>query len=165
MSEEGFFDDLEQAIPHLRRYGRALAGDPDHADDLVQDTLVRAIAHRDRFREGTNLRAWAFALMHNIHIDQRRKRQRQGSHAPYEEELEAAGDDHEPTPQFRAMALDDVLEHCRALRRDEREVLLLVALKGLHYEEVADELGLALGTVKSRLFRARKRLREAGCTP
>jgi len=95
--ERDFLDGLEELLPHLRRYARALTRDPDGADDLVQDTLERAIARRDRYRPGTSLRSWSFTLMHNLHIDQCRGRQRRGPVLPYDETFDPRVADGEPT--------------------------------------------------------------------
>jgi len=160
--ERDFLDGLEELLPHLRRYARALTRDPDGADDLVQDTLERAIARRDRYRPGTSLRSWSFTLMHNLHIDQCRGRQRRGPVLPYDETFDPRVADGEPM-QFWAINLREFLSEFRRLRQDEQEVMLLVGVRGMAYHEAARQLGIALGTVKSRVFRARARLREAGC--
>jgi len=156
-----FLDDLQWTLPHLRRYARSLTRDSTLADDLVQDTLERAIARRRHFRTGSNLRSWTFTLMHNLHIDQcRRNRRRQATSF---EETQSRKTESAPPNQLWALQLQDLARCLERLRSDEQEVLLLVGVRGLAYEEAARELGIALGTVKSRLFRARMHLREAGC--
>jgi len=160
--EREFLDELQEAIPHLRRYARSLTSGRADADDLVQDTLERAIARQDRYREGSNLRSWTFTLMHNLHIDGCRRARRQRHLADFEEDRSSLAT-REPPRQLWALHLKDFSECFRHLRSDEQDVLLLVGLKGLPYEEAARQLGIALGTVKSRLFRARVHLREAGC--
>lgn len=158
-----FLDELQRTLPHLRRYARSLTRDDTQADDLVQDTLERAITRRHRFRKGSNLRSWAFTLMHNLYIDGcRRTRRRQ---AVSFDETQSRAMESAPANQLWALQLRDFSNCFRRLRSDEQEVLLLVGVRGLPYEEAARELGIALGTVKSRLFRARMHLREAGYTP
>lgn len=144
-------------IPDLRRYARALTGDAWAADDLVQDTLERACARWHLWTAGSDLRPWLFTLMHNLFIDgvRRAVRQQQGQRVDVEDvanELVAP-----------AGATDQALDLQRCLLRlpdEQREVLLLVALQDLGYEEVARITGVPVGTVMSRLSRARSRLRE-----
>ena len=148
--------DLAGHIPDLRRYARSLTGDAWTADDLVQDTLERACGRWRLWNAGTDLRAWLFTLMHNLFVDgARRALRQQGRHVDMEDaadELVAPGS-----------AADQVLDLQRCLLRlpaDQREVLLLVTLQDLRYEDVARITGVPIGTVMSRLSRARARLRE-----
>lgn len=143
-------------IPDLRRYARALTGDAWAADDLVQDTLERACERWRLWTAGTDLRAWLFTVMHNIFVDGARRALRQQAQRvdidDVAEELAAprSSPDH---------AID--LQRClMRLPPDQREVLLLVSLQDLAYEEVAVITGVPVGTVMSRLSRARARLRE-----
>ena len=143
-------------IPDLRRYARALTGDAWAADDLVQDTLERACARWQLWSAGSDLRAWLFTLMHNLFIDgARRAVRQQGLQVDVEDvanELVAPG-------SVPDQALD--LQRCLLrLPDDQREVLLLVTLEDLGYEDVARITGVPVGTVMSRLSRARARLRE-----
>ncbi len=148
---------LAAHIPDLRRYARALTGDAWAADDLVQDTLERACARWHLWAAGTDLRPWLFTLMHNLFIDgvRRAVRQQQGQRVDVDDvgnELVAP-----------AGATDQALDLQRCLLRlpdEQREVLLLVTLQDLGYEEVARITGVPVGTVMSRLSRARTRLRE-----
>ena len=143
-------------IPDLRRYARALTGDAWAADDLVQDTLERACARWQLWAAGSNLRAWLFTLMHNLFIDGARRAVRQAAQRVDVEE--AAGELVAP-PAGIEQALD--LQRCLLrLPEDQREVLLLVSLQDLGYEDVARITGVPVGTVMSRLSRARSRLRE-----
>ena len=146
-------------IPRLRRYARALTGNADQADDLVQDCLERALGRLHLWRSGTNLRAWLFTIMHNLHVNNMRRR--------------AIRPDGEPLPDWDAggrvrPVQDDVVElrsvvgALRQLPDEQREVLLLVALEELSYREAADALGIPIGTVMSRLARGRERLRQLG---
>jgi RNA polymerase sigma-70 factor (ECF subfamily) len=149
--------DVEAQIPQLRRYARALTGDAWAADDLVQDTLERACDRWQLWRAGSDLRAWLFTLMHNLFIDGARRAVRQ--HAAHRVNIDdVAGELAAP-----AGATDDALDLQRCLLRlpdEQREVLLLVALQDLSYQDVARITGTPLGTVMSRLSRARARLRE-----
>lgn len=150
-------DSMEGQIPHLRRYARALTRDPEMADDLVQDTLERAIARLEKFREGTDLRSWMFTIMHNMHIDRCRRLRRQGLRVPIED---WTPDSHHPAPQPWHLELENLRTHFERLRNSEQDVIRLVGFHGLKYEEAAQELGVKVGTVKSRLFRARENLRR-----
>lgn len=146
-------DDLiAEQIPRLRRYARALTRQRARADDLVQDTLERSWARRHLWRPGTDLRAWMFTIMHNIFINQARRREPE---LLDDERLEL------PTPgdQESALAQRDLERALARLPAEFREVLLLVAVEQMRYEEVAAVLDVPLGTVMSRLSRARERLR------
>ena len=140
-------------IPRLRRYARALTGDCSRADDLVQDTLERALSRFSLWRPG-NLRAWLFTIMHNIFVNQIKS----AAHIDY------LADDLLPDLPLRATQSDDLelRDLDRALGRltpEQREVLLLVGLEDLSYEETAKVIGSPVGTVMSRLSRGRERLR------
>lgn len=144
-------------IPGLRRYARALTGDAWAADDLVQDTLERACSKWHLWRAGSDLRAWLFTLMHNQFVSGYRRNRRQ----PENDALPLDGLPHEvPAPDSSThLALD--LQTClNRLPVEQREALLLVALEGLAYEDVARVTGVPLGTVMSRVSRARSRMRE-----
>jgi RNA polymerase sigma-70 factor (ECF subfamily) len=147
---------LIEQIPALRRYARALTGDAWMADDLVQDTLERACAKWRLWLAGSDLRAWLFSIMHNLHVDQIRRRVRQGglSEAMDWSELD-------PEPVAPEASIDGALDLQRCLLRlppEQREVLLLVTLEDLSYAEVARITRVPVGTVMSRLSRARHRL-------
>ena len=150
-------DTMEHQIPHLRRYSRALTRDREAADDLVQDTLERTISRLEKFREGTDLRSWMFTIMHNVHIDQCRRQRRRGIDVPVED---WTPDSHHPAPQPWYIELRNLGENFDRLRDSEQDVIRLVGLQGLKYEEAARELGVKVGTIKSRLFRARATLRR-----
>lgn len=145
---------IEQ-LPALRRYARALTGDAWAADDLVQDTLERACAKWQLWLAGTDLRAWLFTLMHNLYLNQRRSIQPTAGAASIDDiqsELPAPEEDKDIT-----------LDLSRCLQRlpdEQRAVLLLVALEDMSYGEAAKVLGIPIGTVMSRLSRARSRLRD-----
>jgi RNA polymerase sigma factor (sigma-70 family) len=144
---------MVELIPRLRRYARALIGDHAAADDLVQDTLERAWTKRDRYRHGTNLRAWLFTLMHNIYIDRLR-----AAHAV--DPLEAVLDELSArASQGDALFLRDLDRAIAQLPPEQRAVLLLITLEDMSYEDAARTLGIPVGTVMSRLWRAREKLR------
>lgn len=149
---------LTEHIPSLRRYARVLTGDAWMADDLVQDTLERACAKWRLWVVGSDLRAWLFTLMHNIFINQVRRSTRQAT-AGITVNFEDVEGEMAAPETGTAQALD--LQRCLLrLPEDQRVVLLLVSLEDLSYEEVAKITGVPVGTVMSRLSRARSRLRE-----
>jgi len=141
-------------IPRLRRYARALVGDPHAADDLVQDTLERAINKRHLWRPGSDLRAWLFAIMHNVFVNQLRSRQAHPEEGLDDETLPAVA----PTDGAR-LEIRDLQSALAVLPAEQREIVLLVGLEQLTYAEVSEALGIPIGTVMSRLFRGRERLR------
>jgi RNA polymerase sigma factor (sigma-70 family) len=147
-------DELVAQIAPLRRYARSLTGDRWAADDLVQDTLERACNRWRLWTAGTDLRAWLFTVMHNLFIDAARRARRQATESC---DLGSLVDTPAPASvSDRAIDLQRCLMH---LPEDQREVLLLVALQDLGYAEVARITGVPVGTVMSRLSRARMRLR------
>lgn len=139
-------------IPRLRRYARALAGDSHRADDLVQDTLERALAKFHLWRRGSDLRAWLFTIMHNVFVNQLKARRELGLDEAVQDGLQSA-------PQSDPLELRDLDLALRQLPVEQREVLLLVGLEQLSYAEVGKALGIPAGTVMSRLSRGRERLR------
>ena len=145
-------------IPYLRRYARALTQNAADADDLVQNCLVRAISKMDRFEAGTNLRAWLLAIMHNIFIDGFRKKRRAREVGETEETLSKGL--FTPANQFRRVQVTDVESALQQLPVTQRSTLLLIALENLTYEEVARITEVPVGTVRSRLSRARHALRQ-----
>jgi RNA polymerase sigma-70 factor (ECF subfamily) len=155
--------DLIAALPRLRRYARVLTGDLNRADDLVQDTLARAWAKRRLWRTGSDLRAWLFTIMHNVHINQFSLRQREfsevsldaddGPAAPWEIPVRATQSDR--------LELTELFAQIARLPDEQREVLLLAAVEELRYQDIAQVLGVPIGTVMSRLNRAREKLRRS----
>jgi RNA polymerase sigma-70 factor (ECF subfamily) len=141
-------------IPRLRRYARALVGDQHAADDLVQDTLERAINKRHLWRPGSDLRAWLFAIMHNVFVNQLRSRQAHPEEALDDDALPAVA----PSDGAR-LEIRDLQSALALLPPEQREIVLLVGLEQLTYAEVSEALGIPMGTVMSRLFRGRERLR------
>jgi len=145
--------DFVPHIPRLRRYARALTGERSRADDLVQDTLERALIKLHLWRPGSDLRAWLFTLMHNVFINQLRAQA--GRLTADDEAAEVAV---RPT-QTDWLEVRDLQAALLRLPEEQREVLLLVGLEQMTYEESAGVLGIPVGTVMSRLSRARERLR------
>ena len=144
-------------IPDLRRYARSLTGDAWAADDLVQDTLERACERWQLWSAGSDLRAWLFTLMHNLFVDSARRAVRQQA------SQQVDVDDVAHELQAPAGVPDQAMDLQRCLLRlppEQREVLLLVTLQDLGYEEAARITGVPIGTVMSRLSRARARLRD-----
>lgn len=141
-------------IPRLRRYARALAGDQHAADDLVQDTLERAINKHHLWRQGSDLRAWLFAIMHNVFVNQLRARAARPESALDEDDLPPV-----PSVQGARLEIRDLESALALLPPEQREIVLLVGLEQLSYAEVARALDIPIGTVMSRLFRGRERLR------
>lgn len=150
------FQPLVGHIPDLRRYARSLTGDAWAADDLVQDTLERACDRWQLWTAGTDLRAWLFTLMHNLFVDAARRALRQQGQRV---DVDDVAHELVAPPAAADSALD--LQRCLLrLPEEQREVLLLVSLQDLGYEEVARITGVPVGTVMSRLSRARSRLRD-----
>ncbi len=142
-----------ELIPRLRRYARALAGDRAAADDLVQDTLERAWSKLHLYRRGTDLRAWLFTVMHNVHVNKLRAMR---ATDPLDEDTPEIA---QRAAQGDSLMVRDLDRSIALLPADQRAVLLLVTLEEMSYEEVARTLGIPMGTVMSRLSRAREKLR------
>jgi RNA polymerase sigma-70 factor, ECF subfamily len=139
-------------IPNLRRYARALVGDRDGADDLVQDTLERAVRKFHLWRPG-DLRAWLFSIMHNVFINQLKAR-KVSSDVEIDDTFAA------PMPTVTSMDVLDLQRALLTLAPEQREVVLLIALEDMSYSDVSRALGIPMGTVMSRLSRGRERLRR-----
>jgi RNA polymerase sigma-70 factor (ECF subfamily) len=148
---------IEEEIPRLRRYARALTRDVTAADDLVQDCLTRALSKVHLWQKGTDLRAWLFTILHNQYVNHVRRAVREGS---------AVGlSDTEPMltsapNQGKRLELRDLERAIAKLPEEQRSVLLLVGLEGMRYEEVAAVLDVPVGTIRSRLSRGREMLRQ-----
>ncbi len=148
--------DLLSVVPNLRAFAVSLCGNLDRADDLVQETLVKAWSNIDSFVEGTNLRAWLFTILRNIYYSEYRKRRREVADpdGAFAAKLAAA------PAQSGHMDLLDFRAALQQLPSDQREALVLIGASGLSYEEAAGICGSAIGTMKSRVNRARTRLAE-----
>ena len=148
---------IEAEIPRLRRYARFLVRDVDRADDLVQECLTKAIAKVNSWQPGTNMRAWLFVILRNCYFNELRRTSR----SPIVDDADSALVGTTPSNQEAHMALLDVRKAFLNLSDEHREVLLLIAIEGLPYEEAAGVMGVPIGTVRSRASRARQALREA----
>jgi RNA polymerase sigma-70 factor, ECF subfamily len=156
-SEFNMREALLGAVPSLRAFAISLSGDVDRADDLVQDTLVRALANVHRFEPGTNLNAWLFTILRNLFHSEYRKRRREVEDADgsYAATLRTAPDQH------AHLDFEDLRAALAKLPQDQRrEALLLVGAQGFAYDDAAAICGCAVGTIKSRVNRARRRLAE-----
>src|SRR5262245_25420246 len=148
---------VEPLIPALRRYARALVRNRANADDLVQDCLERAVGRWYQRRDGS-VRAWLFTILHNLAINQFRQSATRGRHVPIDESNE--DDFGEAATQDQRLMYQDVLNKLAKLPKDQQAVLLLVAVEDLSYADAAKVLDIPLGTVMSRLSRARERLQQ-----
>ncbi|MEQ8432697.1 MAG: sigma-70 family RNA polymerase sigma factor [Oceanicaulis sp.] len=149
-----FRQELTAAIPYMRAFSRSLTGNEAAADDLTQDALVKAWRARERFRAGTNFRAWIFTIVRNQFYSDQRRSWRQ---APWDEE-KAKRTLSGPQGLDSMMALDELRRALVELPDDQREAIVLVGAGGFAYEEAAQICGCAVGTIKSRVSRARKAL-------
>ncbi|MEO1650574.1 MAG: sigma-70 family RNA polymerase sigma factor [Pseudomonadota bacterium] len=157
MSDEADFKaGLLNAIPNLRAFGRSLCGDETRADDLVQDTLMKAWAKRDTFQPNTNQKAWLFTILRNAYFSEFRKRRRET-----DDPDNVMADNLAVVPaQQDSVDLADMVLALNLLPKEQREALLLISAEGFSYDEAAVICDCAVGTVKSRVNRARKRLAE-----
>lgn len=154
LSDREFKDKLAAAIPHLRAFARSLCGDRDRADDLVQDTMMKAWAARERFEAGTNFRAWTFTILRNHFFSQTRRNRFTGEWDDLVADRILAA----PASQDGTVELRDLIRALQQLPAPQREALILVGAGGISYEEAAEITGSAVGTVKSRVARARAAL-------
>ncbi|MFE1602722.1 sigma-70 family RNA polymerase sigma factor [Methylobacterium sp. ID0610] len=154
--EPEFRDGLLSALPSLRAFALSLTNNAARADDLVQDTILRAWQNQHRFQPGTNLNAWLFTILRNAFYSEQRKRMRevQDEDGSYAARLFTAPD------QGHRLDVQDLRAGLAKLPPDQREALILVGAEGLSYEEVARICGVAIGTIKSRVNRARNRLAD-----
>lgn len=156
MAPAGFKSELIELLPSLRAFARSLARNPAQADDLVQDTLVKALANVERFEPGTNLRAWLFTILRNHYYSQLRKTKREVEDVEGRFAARLAS----RPEQDGSVDLEDFKAAFAQLAPDHREVLTLVGASGCSYEEAAQICGCAVGTIKSRVNRARKKLTD-----
>src|SRR5512133_1239663 len=147
---------IEHEIPRLRRYARALTRSADRADDLVQETLMRAIAKAHLWQTGTDIRAWLFTIMHNQYVNMVRRAMRDEAVVDIDQLSSSLVATTDPTSSRQLHELDRALAR---LRDEQREVVLLVGLEGMSYEAAAQILDVPVGTVRSRLSRVRDALR------
>lgn len=151
LSDTDFKAQLAQVIPHLRAFGRSLSGSRDLADDLVQETLLKAWAARKRFQAGTNMRAWTFIILRNLFLSQMRRSRFRGEWDDLVADRLLAA----PAGQDRHVELSDMQRALLHLPQPQREALILVGAGGFAYEEAAEICGVAVGTIKSRVARGR----------
>jgi RNA polymerase sigma-70 factor (ECF subfamily) len=149
-------------IPDLHRYARSLTFSTDDADELLQNSLERALSRLHLLREDSNLKSWAFTIMHNIYCNWTRKMKRRPDHAPLDETSFAARVE---AHQHASAELTITIGMLGQLSDRQREIIILIAIKGVSYREAAEKLDIPLGTVMSRLGRARERLRELVVNP
>jgi RNA polymerase sigma-70 factor (ECF subfamily) len=149
-----FEKDLVALIPHLRAFGRSLCGDMARGEDLAQDALIKALASRDSYTPGTNMKAWVFMILRNQFYSLARRSWRSCELDPEVAERSLIA----VTSETGALELDEVRRAMALLPADQREALILVGAAGMSYEEVCEITGVAIGTVKSRVNRARNRL-------
>lgn len=149
-------EDIVKLLPALRAFAISLCGDGSKADDLVQEAIVKALANLDKYQDGSNLRAWMFTILRNAYFSDLRKRRPEVEDVDgtYSAGLSA------PAPQLGKVMMRDMRDALRLLPDDQREAVLLVGAAGFSYEEAAAIAGSAVGTVKSRVSRARARLEE-----
>ncbi len=151
LPDDEFKEQLAAVIPHLRAFGRSLSGSRDLADDLVQETLLKAWAARKRFQAGTNMRAWTFIILRNLFLSQMRRARFKGEW----DDVTAAKILSAPASQDRHIELGDMQRALQQLPQPQREALILVGAGGFAYEEAAQICGCAVGTIKSRVARGR----------
>jgi RNA polymerase sigma-70 factor (ECF subfamily) len=153
-AEQAWRDEVVAMIPALRAFAWSLSHNGSDADDLVQDTLIKAWTNRDKYEPGTNLRAWLFTILRNTYYTQitRRRREVRDERGEYASTLNA------PPTQDWTVAMRALQAALRELPVEHREALILVGAAGLSYEEAAEICGCALGTIKSRVNRARAKL-------
>ncbi|MEP0707788.1 MAG: sigma-70 family RNA polymerase sigma factor [Parvibaculum sp.] len=156
LSDADFKKELEGLIPHLRAFARNLCGKPDMADDLAQDALLKAWAARKRYKAGTNMRAWVFVILRNQFLSQMRRSRFKGEWDDTVAERMLST----PAHQDHQMQLSDLQRALMRLPEAQREALILVGAGGFSYEEAAEICDCAIGTVKSRVARARAALDE-----
>jgi RNA polymerase sigma-70 factor (ECF subfamily) len=150
---------MVELLPRMRRFAYALTSDPNKADDLVQEGYARAFAHQDGFQPGTRLASWMYQIIHNVWLNQLRASRLRGPILDIEALPEPAGQDGRDLMESR-LTLRRVLRALSQLPQEQREVVALVSIEGLSYQEAADILGVPLGTVTSRLARGRRTLYE-----
>jgi RNA polymerase sigma factor (sigma-70 family) len=149
LSDPEFKTQLAQVIPHLRAFGRSLSGNRDLADDLVQETLLKAWAARKRFQAGTNMRAWTFIILRNLYLSQMRRARFKGEWDDLVADRILAA----PASQDKHVELADMQRALLHLPQPQREALILVGAGGFAYEEAAEICKVAVGTIKSRVAR------------
>lgn len=154
--KDEFRDELLEGLKSLRGFARTFHSDPARADDLVQETMLKAWSKREQFKPGTNMRAWLFTILRNTYLSEIRKTKREVDDA----DGSLVGGLVSKPAQDGHMAIQDFRAALNELNEDQREALILIGASGFSYEEAAEIIGVAPGTVKSRVSRARQRLAE-----
>jgi RNA polymerase sigma-70 factor, ECF subfamily len=149
---------IEAQIPRLRRYALALTRDHDRADDLVHDTVVRGIAKEHLWEAGTDLRAWLFTILHNLRVNDVRRGLREGTAVDIQNVPDAIVATTDPSASRTLFELDRAMGQ---IAEEQRQVILLIGLEGMSYEDAAAVVGVPIGTIRSRLSRGRDALRAA----
>lgn len=154
LDEDLFRQELTELIPHLRAFARSLCGNATLADDVAQDAMLKAWKARDKFKPGSNLKAWSFTILRNQFYSIKRRSWRATSldQEVAEQTIMASSD------QEKVVELNELRRGLDSLKEDQREALILIGASGLSYEEAAEICGCAVGTIKSRVSRARKSL-------
>jgi len=147
---------IAREIPRLRRYALALVGDPVLADDLVQDTLERAIRKRHLWRRRGSLRSWLYRILYNVFLNQSAHRRRRRD----EVDIDVVPEQAEPSSQDIRLEYKEIAVAMARLPAEQRAAIALVAIEGLAYDEASSILGIPIGTLRSRIARGRERLRE-----
>ena len=156
LDDSEFKNELAALIPHLRAFARSLCGNAALADDLAQEAMLKAWKARASYQAGTNIKAWAFTILRNLFYSEKRRSWRRTQLDPEVAEATLVSND-DPSASLELLALRNALVN---LPEDQREALILVGAGGLAYEEAAEICGCAVGTIKSRVSRARKALAE-----
>lgn len=151
-----FRAELTGVVPHLRAFARGLCGRPDYADDLVQEALLKAWTARDSFQPGTSIRSWTFVILRNVYLSEARRNRFRGDYDPDLAEKLLS----QPAGQEDGLHMGDLRSAMMRLSPERREALLLVGAGGFSYEEAADIAQCAVGTMKSRVARARRSLED-----
>ncbi|HKT86611.1 MAG TPA: sigma-70 family RNA polymerase sigma factor [Novosphingobium sp.] len=154
--DAAFRDELLAALPHLRAFARGLSGRADFADDLVQETAIKAWTARDRYTPGTNMRAWTFAILRNHYLSELRRSKRQTDLEEGAAERMLIMDADQEGP----LHISDMEAALQQLSPERREAVLLIGASGFSYEEAAEIAGCPIGTMKSRVARARADLAQ-----
>lgn len=157
---EDIRDRIVALLPRLRRFAYLLAKDQDRADDLVQEACIRALLHADRWEQGTRLDSWMYRITQNVWLDQMRANKVRGATVDVDEAQHLVGSDGRVVTESR-LTLDQVSRHIAELADEQQILITLVCVDGLSYKETAATLGIPVGTVMSRLARARRALFDA----
>jgi RNA polymerase sigma-70 factor (ECF subfamily) len=152
------YAEIEEYLPQLRRYAMALSHNPVAADDLVQESVTRALTKSRLFKDGTNLRAWLFTIMHNVHISNARRNKHIG--APIDPDIAAATLSTQPS-QEEPLFLKALEKAMQVIPDTQRVAVILAGVEGMSYEEISEHLNVPVGTIKSRVSRGRDALRKA----